>query len=135
MINIVNVKWYGKGKKPTDVYVGRPSLLGNPFASKPSKLAKQNVSSAAEAVAQYRPWLREQWRTNPEIKAELLRLARLYKETGTLHLICWCKLKVNDDTPCHADIIKAAIEGIIAHGLVYPSSRALRLPLGDVEIW
>jgi hypothetical protein len=127
MINVVNLKWYGKAKRPTDVYVGRPSLLGNPYAAKPSKLAKQSVSSDAQAVREYHCWLQAQWLQGGEVKAELLRLARLYKETGVLHLICWCKLKVNDDasespkgdeTPCHADIIKAAIEGIIAHGLV-----------------
>ncbi len=118
MINVVSQKWYGKAKRATDVYIGRPSLLGNPFASKPSRYTTQSVSSAVEAVAQYRLWLREQWRTNPEIKAELLRLARLYKESGTLHLICWCKLKVNDDTPCHGDVIREALEGIIAHNLV-----------------
>ena len=118
MINVVSQKWYGKAKRPTDVYIGRPSLLGNPYASKPSKLARQNVSSDAEAVEQYRLWLREQYRTNPEIKAELLRLARLYKEHNTLHLVCWCKFKVNDDTPCHGDVIREALEGIIAKGLI-----------------
>lgn len=117
-INVVSQKWYGKAKRPTDIYIGRPSVLGNPFASKPSKYAKQSVSSDAEAVEKYQVWLREQWAANGEVKAELLRLARLYQETGTLHLICWCKLKVNDDTPCHGDVIKAAIEGIIAHHLV-----------------
>ncbi|GIK43779.1 MAG: hypothetical protein BroJett011_76120 [Chloroflexota bacterium] len=118
MINVVSQKWYGKAKRATDVYIGRPSLLGNPYAAKPSKYAQQSVSSDAEAVAQYRLWLREQYRTNPEIRAELLRLARLYQETGVLHLVCWCKLKVNDDTPCHGDVIREAIEGIIAKRLV-----------------
>ncbi len=117
-INIVSAKWYGKGKRPTDIYIGRPSVLGNPFASKPSKLVRQQVGSDIEAVEKYQVWLREQWVHGGEVKAELLRLARLYKETNTLHLICWCKLKVNDDTPCHGDVIKAAIEGIIAKGLV-----------------
>lgn len=118
MINIVSAKWYGKGKRPTDIYVGRPSVLGNPFAAKPSKVATQQVASDAEAVREYHCWLQAQWIGGGKVKEELLRLARLYKETGTLHLICWCKLKVNDDTPCHADVIKAAIEGIIAKGLV-----------------
>ncbi|MBE7553169.1 MAG: DUF4326 domain-containing protein [Anaerolineales bacterium] len=117
-ITVVSAKWYGKGKRPTDIYIGRPSLLGNPFASKPSKYAKQSVSSDVEAVREYHCWLQAQWLANSEVKAELLRLARLYKETGVLHLICWCKLKANDDTPCHGDVIKAAIEGIIAKGLV-----------------
>ena len=118
MINIVSVKWYGKGKRPTDIYIGRPSILGNPFASKSSKLAKEQVSSNTEAVEKCRVWLRQQWIADSPVKAELLRLARLYKETGVLHLICWCKLKVNDDTPCHGDVIKAAIEGIIEKGLI-----------------
>lgn len=118
MINVVSQKWYGKAKRPTDVYIGRPSLLGNPYASKPSKHATQSVSSDAEAVREYRCYLQAQWLAKGKVKAELLRLARLYKETGTLHLICWCKLKVNDDTPCHGDVIREAIEGIIAKGLV-----------------
>jgi hypothetical protein len=113
-INVVSKKWYrGSGE-----YIGRPSVLGNPFASKPSKLAKEQVSSDAEAVEKYRIWLREQWTAGGEVKAELLRLARLYKQTGELTLICWCKLKVNDDTPCHGDVVKDAIECIIAKDLV-----------------
>lgn len=115
MINVVSKRWYrGEG----GIYIGRPSVLGNPFAAKPSNLATERVSTNSEAVVKYRTWLREQWLAGGSVKAELLRLARLYKETGSLTLVCWCKIKPNDDIPCHGDVIRDAIEGIIAKGLV-----------------
>lgn len=142
-INIVSQKWYGKAKRPTDVYIGRPSLLGNPFASKPSKIGQQlnllewqdipdywlwlihnhkrctiRVGSDQAAVELYQQFLRKLYQHDAEVRNELKRLARLSQDSGTLHLICWCKLKVNDDTPCHGDVIKAALEGLIVKHLV-----------------
>lgn len=126
--------------------IGRPGQWGNPFASKPSRVGKQislaewqakpdpwhwlmqhkgrytiRVSSNTEAVKLYREFLRYLWQHDPFIRSELISLARYYKEQEeeNLLLVCWCKRRpVGDDTPCHGDVIREAIEGIIAKGLV-----------------
>ena len=95
MIKIVNKKVYaGEG-----VYIGRPSVLGNPF--------KIGVHGDREQVIEkYRVWLRGEWKKDGKVKQELIRLAKLSKE-GDLILICWCYPKA-----CHGDVLKDAIEKI-----------------------
>lgn len=126
------------------LYVGRGGQWGNPFASKPSRVGKQislaewqaksdpwlwlvqhkgrytvRVSSSQEAVDLYRQLLRQMWQHDPFMRHELLTLAGYYKQQADdLLLVCWCKHQPNDDTPCHGDVIKGAIEGIIARDLV-----------------
>ena len=109
MIKVVNKKWYkGKGE-----YIGRPSVLGNPFSHRPSKFKVKLVPDATTAVSSYWSWLRNEYKQGGKVKDELLRLAKLYKETGELTLICHCKQNEEDlATPCHGDVIKYAIERI-----------------------
>jgi hypothetical protein len=45
------------------------------------------------------------------IRLEVFRLARLAKK-GDLHLGCWCA-----PLPCHGDLVKAAVEWVIAEGI------------------
>ena len=87
------------------VYIGRPSILGNPFS-----LVRYDRT---KSVQLYTEWLREQWLVNEKVKKELLRLALMCKREGMVRLICWCKPKA-----CHGDIVKMAIINIIEKGLV-----------------
>jgi hypothetical protein len=94
-------------------------VLGNPYASKASKVAGvEKVANNEVAVAKYYEWLRQQWLNNGKVKQELLRLARAYKQTGNLTLVCWCKSTPDSTEPCHGDVIRDAIKGIIKKGLV-----------------
>jgi hypothetical protein len=102
MITVQNYRTYvGPGE-----YVGRPFPLGNPF-----KIGRDG--SREEVIEKYHQWLRQQWRTGGAAKKELLRLVEKYQRKGSLVLLCHCA-----PLPCHADIIKSAIEGILrrAHG-------------------
>jgi hypothetical protein len=87
------------------VYVGRPTLLGNPY--------RVQRSTRAQAVQQYRTWLRRQWQVGGEVKEALLELARMYTERDELTLLCWCAPQ-----RCHAEVIREAVLGIVQHGLV-----------------
>ena len=93
MIRVENKRTYcGAG-----VYIGRPSLLGNPF--------EIGVHVEREDVIRfYRQWLWERILEQGEVYAELKRLARLAKQDD-LTLICWCFPK-----PCHGRILIRAIE-------------------------
>lgn len=67
-----------------DVYVGRPSIWGNPFI-----VGRDGVRS--EVIRQYRDWIQ----TQPQLLAELPDLRG--KVLG-----CWCRPHA-----CHADVLVA----------------------------
>ena len=80
--------------EPFDVYVGRPSLFGNPFSHKSDTLAKYRVKTPEEAVEKYREWVIG----IPPITSMIPGLKG--KVLG-----CWCKTKRNPDAPCHGDVL------------------------------
>ncbi len=93
MIRIENKKTYrGEG-----VYIGRPSLLGNPY-----KIGERGTRE--EVIQCYRAWLWQQIKLRGVVYQELERLATRAKN-GDLVLICWCK-----PANCHGDVIKSAVE-------------------------
>jgi hypothetical protein len=97
MIRIENKKTY----RGAGVYIGRPSLLGNPF--------EIGVHGERQDVIRfYRQWLWERMVEQGGVYAELKRLARLAKQ-GDLTLICWCK-QPDRQIACHGDVIKRAVE-------------------------
>ena len=83
------------------VYVGRPAVLGNPYGIGPDG-SRHNV------VDKYRAWLREQYRHDGAVRRALRTLARRYLTDGQLTLICWCAPQ-----PCHAEVIRDAVLGMV----------------------
>ena len=82
-----------------DVYIGRPTVWGNPYGirtspkgCKNSTLARYQVASRDEAIARYREWLLAQ--------PELVERARAELRGKTLG--CWCK-----PAACHGDVLAA----------------------------
>lgn len=69
-------------RDPHDVYIGRPSKWGNPFA-----IGRDGTRD--EVVAKYREWVQQQ----PELMAALPELRG--KVLG-----CWCSPKA-----CHGDVL------------------------------
>lgn len=84
-------------REPHDVYIGRPSKWGNPFAVRGvvSAHAKHHVDTVDEALTRYEAWLREQ----PQLMAALAELRG--KTLG-----CWCK-----PGPCHGDVLARLADG------------------------
>src|SRR5262245_45112365 len=96
MIRIENRKTYrGEG-----VYIGRPSLLGNPF-----KIGEHGTRD--QVIAAYRVWLWRQIKLRGDVYRELQRLAAV-AEQGDLALICWCS-QPDRHVPCHGDVLKSAV--------------------------
>jgi hypothetical protein len=109
-IVVMNKKTY----KGAGEYVGRPSVLGNPFSHIPTgTLAQFVVKSRDEAVDKYGDWLKEQWRVNPKVKAELIRLTKLAIKNDGITLICWCAPQ-----RCHCEKLAEAIIGISKSKLI-----------------
>ena len=77
-------------KNKFDVYIGRPSIWGNPYSHKEDTLAEFKVSSRAEAIEKYEQYLlsrKDLMDKLPELKHKILG--------------CWCKPQ-----KCHGDILK-----------------------------
>lgn len=77
-------------KMPSDaVYVGRPTVFGNPFIV--GQLSEfGDVPDIETAVAFYRAWIDKG-----------LQRIRIVRELKGKRLACWCPL----DKPCHADVL------------------------------
>jgi hypothetical protein len=91
-IKIGNKKYGAKGE-----YVGRPSVLGNPFPLR-GEADRDHVCNL------YEEWFRDALKTNP-VQEEIQRLVDKYKRCGELTLVCYCAPK-----RCHAQTIANEIE-------------------------
>lgn len=77
-------------KSEFDVYIGRPSIWGNPFSHRPGTLAKYLVTSREEAIDKFREWLLAQ----PEL------VLKVKQELKNKRLACWCR-----PAWCHGDVL------------------------------
>lgn len=105
MINVVSK--YKHKEMLSDVYIGRGSVLGNPYTSIKGKktLAEFNVETREDSILEFEKYLhREIEKGNREICNELNAIWKKAKK-GDVNLICYCKPK-----SCHGDIIKSIIE-------------------------
>ena len=93
-ITVANKRDYPKSEGA--VYVGRPTVLGNPYP-----LAKDaSPEERARVIRQYREWL-EAMLSNPSSEqARVFAGLRARALEGDLTLVCWCK-----PLACHADVI------------------------------
>lgn len=76
-------------REPYDVYIGRPSIWGNPFSHLDDTLAQFRVATREEAIEAYEEWINQ--------RPDLLSL--LPDLRGKV-LGCWCAPK-----PCHGDVL------------------------------
>lgn len=86
------------------IYIGRPSVLGNPFSHLKGTLAEYSVDSRDEAVDKYELWLRNDLKTNQIVIKEMKKLYKKFLDDGCLNLVCWCH-----PARCHGDVIKKLI--------------------------
>lgn len=82
------------------VYVGRPSVLGNPYPLHDEK-------ERDAVIEKYRAWLRSEYCKKGSVYKALVELADRYRKGEEIVLVCWCAPR-----RCHADVIKEAIIGI-----------------------
>jgi len=91
---VVNKKSFsGQGE-----FIGRPSVLGNPFHV-------GRDGSREQVIGKYRQWLWQEIKQKGKVYNELIRLAIIEKNTSSLTLVCFCK-----PLACHGDVIVKAIE-------------------------
>lgn len=103
-ITLVNKKTH----TPTeyDYYIGRPSILGNPYSHKKDSIADIIVESRDIAVDSYRNYFYKRINDNDDkFINELNKLYNYYKENKQLNLVCWCY-----PLRCHGEVIKEYLE-------------------------
>lgn len=108
MIKVVNKRTH----VPTehDVYIGRPTPLGNPYSHLDySKHDTIWVATRDEAVKLYEPWLQKQWDEYTLAAETMDDMIDQYLTAGQMNLVCWCA-----PLSCHGDVIKRKMEEIIA---------------------
>lgn len=109
IIKVVNKYNHFEEEFGENVYIGRGSVLGNPYTHlhdlKLTK-AKFTVATREDAIRRYEEYIREEIRKrNKDIIDELNRILDLVKEKRTVFLICFCKPK-----SCHGDILKELLK-------------------------
>lgn len=77
-------------KEAFDIYVGRPSIYGNPFSHREGTVAKFRVATREEAITRYELWL----------LAQPALVALVKRELQGKVLGCWCAPE-----PCHAEVL------------------------------
>ena len=77
-------------KEKYDVYIGRPSIWGNPFSHLEESSAEFKCKTREESIEKYKQWIL----TQPEL------IAKAKIELKDKILGCWCKPK-----SCHGDIL------------------------------
>ena len=80
------------------VYVGRPSVLGNPYVM-------QTEADRAEVIARFTTYLSEAMQEHTEQASAVWALAERVRAGERLALQCWCAPKA-----CHGDVIRREIE-------------------------
>ncbi len=75
-----------KYREPFDIYIGRPSLFGNPYRIGPD-------GSREDVIQKYREYFYHRLETDPVFKRDVLNLRG--KRLG-----CYCKPQA-----CHGDVI------------------------------
>jgi hypothetical protein len=92
VVEVVNTKTF-QGDKNTVTYIGRPTILGNPFAMS----TESERTSVCDA---YESYFRERVEHDEEFRDCLDELAQQAIRNGYVRLGCFCKPK-----RCHGDTV------------------------------
>lgn len=85
-----------------DQYIGRPSILSNPYShKKDSKHAKWIVETRTEAIDSYEDYFEKMLTDSRLFMKALEKLLNFFKKHNKMYLVCFCKPK-----RCHGDVIK-----------------------------
>lgn len=99
-INVVNKHRHTVKEGECDVYCGRGSVLGNPFAHRAGTKAKFIVASREIAVERYKEYFKEQMLYNNDFLLEMRRIYALAKNND-VNLVCYCSPQ-----KCHCEVLR-----------------------------
>lgn len=92
---------------PNNFYIGRGSVLGNPYTHIKNKTTKAiyTVNSRDEAIDRYSDYFDIMYGANKAYTKSIDAIYEVYKSGDDVYLGCFCH-----PLRCHGDIIKAKLE-------------------------
>ena len=107
MIKVYNCKVEDHTSEPNNYYIGRPSILSNPFTydGKKSNLARLSFKTREECLSAYEVYFKQMYESDIEFKAAFDEIYEKYKNGEDIYLQCFCK-----PLPCHGDIIARELQ-------------------------
>jgi len=110
MIYVKNIKTHYDTDH--DFYIGRGSVLGNPFTHLPPSVIKMRyrdfvkfVPTREDAITAYRKYLLDKLDSKDKAICDAMNVIYKMAKTGDVNLLCYCVPKL-----CHGEIIKEIIE-------------------------
>lgn len=102
-------EWHyiGRQMRGSVLYTG--SALANPYR-------RGSGEPQGATIERYKRWLWEQMQERSTVYQELLQIMGYSLEGDGIALVCWCK-HLGPDTPCHGDVVKAAVEWLWEQGV------------------
>ena len=106
-IIIYNTKTEDYTSHPNNVYIGRPSILSNPYThdGKKSSLAKLSFKTREEAINAYKLYFDAMYEQDTQFKQVVDLIYDKYKNGEDINLQCFCS-----PLPCHGEYIKEKLE-------------------------
>lgn len=106
-IIVYNIKTDDYTSKENNFYIGRPSILSNPFThdGKRSSLAKLSFKTREEAINAYEEYFHKMMELDDSFKNEFNKIYEKYKNGEDVYLGCFCK-----PLKCHGDIIAKELQ-------------------------
>lgn len=107
MIYCYNSKIEDYTSHPNNIYIGRGSILGNPYTHNgvKSSLAKLSFPTRKEAIDAYKMYFKAMYEKDLEFKLTVDAIYEKYKNGEDIYLQCFCK-----PLDCHGDYIKEYME-------------------------
>lgn len=102
------VNKYKHKPTPDDLYIGRGSVLGNPYTSMKDKKTQAEFvcDTKEESIESYKTYLLSRVEEKDPKVTEILNYIWAKVKTGKdVKLVCFCHPK-----PCHGNVIKELIE-------------------------
>ena len=106
-IIVYNIKTEDYSSHPNNFYIGRPSILSNPFThdGKRSNLARLSFKTREEAIDAYELYFKQMIENDKEFQEEFNKIYQKYKNGEDVYLGCFCK-----PLSCHGDIIAKELQ-------------------------
>lgn len=107
MIHVINISKEDYSFSDNYYYIGRPSILENPYTHLPLKntRALYQCKSREESISKYNDYFDTMYGHNIEYTKLIDEIYEKYKNGEEIYLGCWCH-----PLSCHGDIIKQKLE-------------------------
>lgn len=107
MIYVYNVNTEDHTSHPNNFYIGRGSILGNPYThdGKKSSLARLSFKTREEAINAYKVYFKEMYSNDKNFKEAFDEIYEKYKNGEDVYLQCFCK-----PLPCHGDFLASELQ-------------------------